>query len=367
MLMTRPRRPLILAVLAVLVAPVIAMPFVPFKTVSLEENRRLAPAPTLPTTPGEWRKLPRAIDAWLADHFGFRDPLMQTAAELQRGLGGEGAAATAVTGRQGQMFLVDGLLRSTGQEVDPARAADYAAFVCEAKARLPGVNVVASLAPSPAEIMPDLAPDWAGPAKSPTEYDLILSGLSQCGVKAVDLRPSLRGARAAGQLVYRKLDSHWALRGSLLAYNEIVPAMGRPEWGIDPKALPWATIALDNGDLPRLAGQPPAFEQVEIHNITGLNPGYARAPIPGIAGRSVQPFMVDMRQPGPTVLIVGDSFTADPLPPYFAPFVGKVAWVHEDRCAFDWRVVAWVKPDYVLFLPAAREAVCDGARPAHFN
>ena len=366
MLMTRPRRPLILAVLAVLVAPVIAMPFAPFKTVSLEENRRLAPAPTRPTAPGEWRKLPRAIDAWLADHFGFRDPLMRTAAQLQRRLGGEGAAATAVTGRQGQMFLVDGLLRSTGQEVDPARAADYAGFVCEAKARLPGVNVVASLAPSPAEIVGDLAPEWAGPARSPTEYDFVLKGLARCGVNTVDLRRSLRAARAEGQ-VYRRLDSHWSLRGSLSAYGEVVQAMGQPGWRIDPKALSWGVVPLDNGDLPRLAGQPQAIEQVEIHDRTALPLGAARAPIPGLESRGAPPFLIDTGKAGPTVLIIGDSFTADPLPPYFAPFVGKVAWVHEDRCAFDWRVVARVKPDYVLFLPAAREAICGGKRPAHFN
>ena len=366
MLMTRTRRPLILAVLAVLVAPVIAIPFVPFKTVSLEENRRLAPAPTLPRTAGEWRKLPRVLDAWLADHFGFRDPLMQAAGKLQRRLGGEGAAATAVTGRQGQMFLVDGLLRSTGQEVDPARAADYARFVCDAKARLPGVNVVASLAPSPAEIMPDLAPDWAGPASSPTEHDLILKGLARCGVTTVDLRPSLRAARAEGQ-VYRRLDSHWSPRGSLMAYGQIVEAMGQPGWRLDPKALSWAVATLDNGDLPRLARQPQAVEQVEIHDRTGLPSGAVRAPILGLETPSVPAFLIDTGKPGSTVLIIGDSFTADSLPPYFAPFVGKVAWIHENRCTFDWRVVARVKPDYALFLPAAREAVCGGARPAHFN
>ncbi len=366
MLMTRPRRYLILTVLAVLIAPAVAMPFMPFKTVSLEENRRLAPAPTQPTTVGEWRKLPRVLDAWLADHFGFRDPLMQAAARLQRKLGGEGAAAAAVTGRQGQMFLVDGLLRSTGQEVDAARAADYAAFVCEAKGKLSGVNLVASLAPSPAEVEPDLAPDWAGPAKSPTEYDLILQGLARCGVTSVDLRPVLRAARAEGQ-VYRQLDSHWSLRGSLMAYREIVRAMGQPGWRIDPKALSWGVVALDNGDLPRLAGQPQAIEQVEIHDRTTLPPGVARAAIPGLETHAAPAFLIDTGKPGPTVLIVGDSFTADPMAPYFAPFVGKLAWVHEDRCAFDWRVMAKVKPDYVVFLPAAREAVCAGARPTHFN
>lgn len=365
-LMTRSRRPLILAVLAVLIAPVIALPLVPYRTVSLQENRRLAPAPALPRTAGEWRTLPRSIDAWLADHFGFRDPMMRAAARLQRRLGGEGAAAAAVTGRQGQMFLVEGLLRSTGQEIDPARAADYAAFVCEAKAKLAGATVVAGLAPSPAEIEPDLAPDWAGPAKSPTEYDLILRGLARCGVTTVDLRPVLRAARADGQ-VYRRLDSHWSLRGSLVGYNRIVEAMGQPGWRIDPKALSWTTVPLDNGDLPRLAGQTPGIEQVEIHDRTGLPPGAGRALLPGLEARAAQPFLVDTGKPGPTVLIIGDSFTADPMPPYFAPFVGKVAWIHEDRCAFDWRVVGQVRPDYVLFLPAAREAVCAGARPAHFN
>lgn len=364
--MTRSRRPLILAVLGVLIAPVFAMPFVPFKTVSVQENRRLAPAPAPPRTAGDWRALPRGLDAYLADHFGFRDPLMRVAGELQLKLGGQGTAAAAVTGDQGQMFLVDGLLRATGQEVDPARAADYAAFVCEAAARLTaeGVKVVASLAPSPAEIEPGLAPDWAGPARTPTEYDLVLRDLARCGVNAVDLRPVLRAARPTGQL-YRRLDSHWSLRGSLLAYDRLAVALGRPDWRIDPQTLSWATVALDNGDLPRLAGQSPALEQVEIHDRTALPPGVAKAALPGAEiGRA---FLIDTGKPGPTVLIIGDSFTAAPLPPYFAPFVGRVAWIHEARCAFDWRLVARVKPDYVLFLPAAREAVCAGARPAHFN
>jgi hypothetical protein len=366
-MMTQARRRLALVLFAALAIPAAAMPFLPVRTVSQAENRSLARPPAWPSTLEEWRTAPRAIDAFVADHFGFREPLLHAGAALRETLGGQAASAKAVAGKSGWMFLTEGLLRSTGQEVDPARAADYAAFVCEAAGRLKagGAQVAFSLAPSPAGIYPEAAPDWAGPAKRPTEYDLVLAGVRRCGVEAVDLRPVMVAAKGAGQ-AYRRLDSHWTLRGSLAAYDSLVEAFDRPDWRIDPASLRWGFADLDNGDLPRLAGQDARVEHVEIHDRTALPPGARKTPLAGLTYAAAQPFLVETGKPGPTVLIVGDSFTADPLPPYFAPFAGRVAWAHQDKCRFDWRIVDRVKPDYVLILPAEREAVCDGARPEGF-
>jgi hypothetical protein len=70
--------------------------------------------------------------------------------------------------------------------------------------------------------------------------------------------------------------------------------------------------------------------------------------------------------PGPTVLIIGDSYSQDFMPPYFAAHVGHIAWIYHRACGFDWTVFDRVKPDYVIVMPADRSAACKpGGRPLH--
>jgi hypothetical protein len=76
---------------------------------------------------------------------------------------------------------------------------------------------------------------------------------------------------------------------------------------------------------------------------------------------------VERAAPGPTVLIIGDSYTADFFPSLIAERVGRMVWIHMDGCGFDWRVVEAEAPDYVLLLPAERNAMCGGQRPAGFD
>ena len=55
-----PRRPLILVVLALLVAPVAVMPFLPVRIASTQENRMLAKPLAWPQGLDGWRRLPRS-------------------------------------------------------------------------------------------------------------------------------------------------------------------------------------------------------------------------------------------------------------------------------------------------------------------
>lgn len=384
-LMIRARRPLALVLLAALVLPVAGMTVSRGAMVSTVENRRLAPPVAWPRTLAGWRTLPRTVDAYLGDHFAFREPLLAAAVKVERALGGRiarrgaSAAATAaeppaldlplaVAGRDGQLFLTEGLLQSTGREIDPARVADYAAFVCGARDRLArrGVQVVAAIPPSPGEILQDRVPAWAGPARARTEYDLTLEALRQCGMAPADLRPALLGARSAFQL-YNRLDSHWTQRGALIAYNQIVEAMGRRSWSIDPGKLAWVTVARTAGDLPRMAGLPEASEAVQVFDIKALAPSLREAPLDGLRGgdpNAARPFILETAKPGLTVLVIGDSYAARPFfADFFARSARRVAWLHLNHCAFDWAAIDRVKPDLVVITPVERYAHCDGARP----
>lgn len=355
------------------------MPFVPKLAVSERENRALASAPGWPGSLADWRALPGALDAYFTDHFAFRETLIANAAALERALGGrlttahakgapKEAMAPAVMGRDGQMFLTEGLLQSTGHDYDPDRAADYAKFVCEMHDRLAsdGIKVAAAIAPSPGEILPERLPGWAGPARPRTEYDLILTGLKRCGVPTTDLRGKLRDLRPNGRKLYRQYDSHWTPYAALAAYSAAVDVMGKPEWRIGPDDVAWATVQTSDGDLPRMAGLEPQMEAVEIHDTTLRGPMTKRE-LTGLklqpAGQVAKPYTIETGREGPSVLVIGDSYTGDFFPPLFARFVGQVSWVHMDTCGFDWAIIDRVKPTYVLIMPVERAARCNGARP----
>jgi alginate O-acetyltransferase complex protein AlgJ len=378
-LLTAARRRLGLVVLAALTLPILALPFVRAETTSKQENRRLAAAPATPRAPEAWRALPRQLDAYLADHFAFREAMILGERKVDQAIGArtgrrspsDAAAATPMSamGQDGRMFLVEGLLQSTGRQLNPIRTADYADFVCEAQTRLSarGIKLLASMAPSPGEILPDKVPAWAGPAKRPTDYDAILGRLSACGVSTTDLRPPLIAASVSAK-TYRKTDTHWTERGAMIAYSQMVKTMGRPDWVVSPSDITWGQIIDAGGDLPRMAGLEPIAEPLEVYPAGALPPGASETYVSGLtlrpSGQEQPPYAITMTQPGPSVLIIGDSYTSRAFfPPLFARFAGRVTWIHMDQCAFDWRVVDRVRPDYVLIIPAEREAFCDGARP----
>ena len=392
-LLDRSRRGLALGLLAMLLAPALAIPLRPYTHVSVVENRTLAAVPARPTSRAEWRALPRRIDAFLSDHFAFRDRMIALnnslfgkagrsdtrqsdfAAAIDRKSGESGAAggdiAVAVDGKQGRMFLTEGLLRSTGHEVDAKRAADYARFVCDVARGLAPTRtkLLFAIAPSPATIYPEYAPDWALPAKSPTEYDLILAGVRRCGVGPVDMRPGMRRWKRLTYL-YRLTDTHWREFGALVGFNQMVRAFGHPEWRLDPSQGRWVNVTLVEGDLPRLAGLPPRLEHDLATTYVELPPGARRRPIAGLTPSEKAPaFEVDSGRPGASLLIVGDSYTEH----YFPGFVmhaglARMGWIHEEECRFDWRVIDRFKPDYLLLMPVERLAFCPakGARPRFY-
>lgn len=362
--------PILAAALAV---PVLAMPFGPPRAVSQVENRALAPAPAAPRSAADWNRLPRAVDGYLSDHFRGRETLIVLGRAAFRRLGRAGGAADGefalrvVDGRNGRMLLSEGLLRSTGHVYGEARVADYADFVCDAARRAPaGTKVLFAAAPSPASIYPEDAPDWALPAKARTEYDGVLERVRACGVATADLRPALRERKA--QRLYRLTDSHWTERGAMIGFNVVAEALGRPDWAIDVEALDWVEVPQEDGDLPRLAGRDPVVEMVETSGRLALPPAAVRRPLEGLESIVDPPFAVDAGAAGPTVLVIGDSYTMHIFPPLLAPFAGRVAWAHAEQCRFDWNVVRTVKPDYLLILPVERNMLClDGARPKHFD
>jgi len=355
-LMSSGRRYLAAIVLALLAAPALGVMLAPYETRSVMERRVLAPPPTLPAGVRDWTLLPRRLDAWFSDHFAWRGAMVRLSLNLEAGAGLKPRGGLEVVqGKDGWLLLYPGLLGLTGGETRPASAQRYAAFVCDlAQAvRLRGSAFLFAPAPGPAEIYPEALPDWL-PRGAPTQPDLILKAVGACGVDPLDLRPVLRAAKPSAQL-YQRRDSHWTERGALVAFDAVARRLGKP-WTLDPEALPWTSVVRTDSDLARLSGQVGGSgERVEVLPAAPEVPGAV-----GDLAHGVYPpaFQVPVAQPGASVLIIGDSYAAEYMPPLFRRAGVSLTWIHQDECRFDRRVLDRLKFDVVLLMPSSRFAGC---------
>jgi hypothetical protein len=329
----------------------------------MKEGRRPAPAPGLPETPEALAEWPGATDAFLKDRFGLRQVFLHAYHQITKPVFGSGGGAVLV-GRDGRMFFRgdDMVRQSAGLVMRDGKVIEAADLVVDIDAALArrGVRFLVAVPPNSSTIYPDDLPAWAENRGRETEYDMFLRLLKDRGVKTVDLRPAVAAARAGGDVFYR-YDTHWTFRGAIAAFNAIVEADGHSDWKIDADSALGPPAAQGGGDLARMAGVEGATERVQMLTLPAV--GTARK----LTGGLTPDNEVDTGRPGPTVLIIGDSFTEAFFPPLLAQHAGRVNWIYFEHCAFDWGAIDRYRPDEVWWMPTERALYCDpGARPASF-
>jgi hypothetical protein len=350
------RRFLAALILALLGAPALGMLLAPYETQSAMERRMLTPPPAAPANARDWVLLPRRLDAWFADHFAWRGPMVRLALNLQTGAGLKPRGGLEVVeGKNHWLLLYSGLLGLTGGETRPAAAQRYGAFVCDLDqaVRTRGSTFLFVPASGPAEIYPEVLPDWL-PRGVPTQPDLVLQAARACGVDPLDLRPVLRAAKPSAQL-YQRRDSHWTERGALVAFDAVARRLREP-WVLDARELPWTSVARSDSDLERLSGQiSDPGERVDVLPKAVEGPG-----VVGDLTHGVYPpgFQVHSERRGPSVLIIGDSYAAEYMPPLFQQAGVTLTWIHQAECRFDRRIFDRLRFDVVLLMPSSRFTEC---------
>jgi len=307
--------------------------------------------------------LPAELDAYLRDHFGLRQALIRAHKDLTKPLLGLGNDSVLI-GRNGRLFYLgqEAVEQSAGLVLRDQRVADTVALIKamndELSAR--GVRFLVALPPNAATVYQDDLPSWAQNNGKRTEYDLFLEGLAAEGIRAVDLRPVMTTARAKGPAYYQ-YDTHWTARGALAAYNAIVEADGRSDWRLDPSAALTAPYQRKGGDLARMLGiQDNVTEEAED---LALQAGPKQLLTSDPYGDYVQ----SSGRPGPTVMIIGDSFTAGYFAPMTLQHAGRVVWLDHQHCGFNWKAVDRFRPDEVWWMPNERFLICGpGVRPPDF-
>lgn len=323
-----------------------------------KEGRRLAAAPAPPSGLGDVAALPAEIDAYLKDHFGFRHMMIQLHKDLTKPMLGFGGSEVLI-GRDGRMFYLGGEMvrQSAGLILRDQKVADSANLLAGMRDVLKkqGIAFFVLVLPSTSSIYEGDLPIWAQSQGRKTEHDLFLQDLAERGIKTVDLRPTLRRTAAEGK-AYLLYDSHWTARGAVAGFNAAVEADSHPDWRIDPAKALGPAQERKGGDLARLIG-----EQDEVTETTEP----LAVPVIGkqeMLSKDLMPaYMITTGRPGPTILVVGDSFTASFFPPMLSQHVGRVIWVHYDThgCSFDLSLVEKYHPDEVWWAPVERALICE--------
>ena len=134
----------------------------------------------------------------------------------------------------------------------------------------------------------------------------------------------------------------------------MIEADGHPDWRIDASKSLGAPEERKAGDIARILGI-----QDEVSEMTG-GTLFALAEIRRSAGDGPDagPCLTNGR-PGPTILIIGNSFTANYFPIMLAQHVGRAIWIHHHECGFDWSLIDKFHPDEVWWAPTERFLICD--------
>jgi alginate O-acetyltransferase complex protein AlgJ len=328
------RRMWIAIFLGLLWLPIIGHTLLPGEQISSFEGRALRKPPTFPKTWSEWAELPRLLDAFLADHFGFRSALTVANAWLRY----EASSPTSelvLYGRDGYLFyLGEGSVhQSIGVLLREDRIKKFVDVAADLRDRLEKRNIpfLVAIPPNAATINIAHMPKWLARAPASTEYDLMLKMLEARGIAYLDLRPALRSDPPK----YERTGTHWNLLGAAVARNEIVRALGHPEWETDIDKIFKGFHPVPGSDLARFLGVPFVFQEQ-----------YANVDV------SSYP-----RGAGPTVLVLGDSFITDFFPTIWANG-GRLEVMPIFPCAADVNAVMARNPSYVVFAPTERRLYC---------
>jgi alginate O-acetyltransferase complex protein AlgJ len=361
-LLVRYRRPWFAIGLCLLVVPMMVQLAEFRATISEDEGRMLSPAPALPRSLAQWSALPRDLDRFLADHFGLRTQLIRAYGALRYAVMLP-ADLRVIIGRDKWLFLNgDGTIeQATGRLLREPAIARFADRTAALQKRLHASNTrfLVAIPPNGSTINRARLPAWAADKPAVSEYDLMMQALAARGVAAVDLRPPLLAANSIHP-TYRRTDTHWNRLGALVAYDAVVEALGEPGWAIDPGRVLRGYETVPGGDLARLlavsAGVTDEDARIDLSSYGPRAFSISRIDTQFESGGD----LIDTGRTGPTVLVIGDSFTRGFWQDYFSLHAGKYIWMHHEMCGFAISVVESYEPDIVILAPVERQMFCFG-------
>ena len=202
--------------------------------VSSFEKRQLANVPRFPKTFGDWKRFPKAFDAFATDRFGFRPELLDGYKWIVAGVFHDSISPRAFVGRKGWLFVT-----SSGS-LDDMRGADAytdaelanAAQQINARGELLAVRRIKFgfvVFPDKHTVYPQYLPHGLYAGFGQRRLNALDAAMAETGHPYYfDASDALRAdARVSRFHLYYKSDTHWTAWGAYLGYRAWVAADGQ--------------------------------------------------------------------------------------------------------------------------------------------
>lgn len=222
---------LVFLFLLIIFTPPVKMLCSPAGEWSRVEKRRLKELPEPPRSIWQVTAYFAGVEAYFADHFGYRELLIQRYhREMKKRFGIVGKETNVVLGGNGWYFHTGseqmedylGHLKLSEKQLET--------WVAERRARAEwcrqrGIVYLLVVPPSKQSIYPEFLPAQVGPYKGTTRFEQLLAYAQADPLPfLVDLHQPLRQGKGDNELYY-KPDTHWNLRGAYLGYQAILGAL----------------------------------------------------------------------------------------------------------------------------------------------
>jgi hypothetical protein len=229
-------------------------------------NEKRLPARFPKFTPG-WnglRSFLAGLEAYYADHFGFRKTLLHWEHHWKRDLFHESTVSDVMIGRDGWLFVTGGHMIDDwrgARPLTPRELQEWQTLLEKRRDWLAqrGIKYLFVVAPSKETVYPEFLPEWMARVGPVTRLDQFFTHMkAHSTVEVLDLRPALIQAKQTAR-TYLITDAHWNLYGAFIGYQQIIRALGRqlPDFGeplpLDAFDLRYAQAK--GGDLATMLGQ----------------------------------------------------------------------------------------------------------------
>jgi hypothetical protein len=318
------------------------------------ENRAMAPFPPLDRTWTSIAGFLPGLDAWFADHFGFRSWLVRWYGESRYFGLKVSPVSTVVRGKDGWLFYFDdgGVEDYTNDKpLTPGEIKNWRQTILRERdwCRAHGIGYVFTVPPGKSKIYPEYFDDAIEQVSPVSRTDQLMTATIDTGV-VVDVRQAILAHRNEERLFHRT-DTHWNERGAFLAYQQIiqavavqVPAVGPPMQRDDFEATSRIVPGLD---LAGMMGLKRSLHEEDLR-LTPRHPRrYVVVEPPGSYATAGEGRIVT-EIPGsdlPRAVMFRDSFTSY-LAPFLSEHFSRIVYLWQND--FDYEQVLKEHPDVVI-------------------
>jgi alginate O-acetyltransferase complex protein AlgJ len=347
-------RPLSIIFLVAIVLPLVANVLGADGADRDAENREMAPFPIFDGSLKSVEAYPSKLDAWFADHFGFRSTLVRWASGVSMDVFRASPTTSVVLGRNGWLFYADDGADEDFASVSPLSSREIETWrtaVIRARdwLRSKEIAYVFTILPDKHVIYPDELPQTVRRGGSVSRAAQVFASLRSEDF-VVDPRSALEDQTARERL-FHLTDTHWNERGAFVAYQALIEAVRRQVPAVPP---PWpredfkeTSRNFDGGDLAGMIGLKHRLREDRLM-LEPIRRRHARIvePLDGKAGMDVGRLVTEI--PGstlPRAVVFRDSF-ASALVPFLSEHFSRVVYLWQND--FDTNAVRAEHPDVVI-------------------